>query len=113
MKLTDFGQIMRQYRRKHRLTQAKLAEMLDVGDKHISFLENGRKYPGPELQMKMELLMMKDEWSAALLTDERTIPPEDIEIQFSLYQQLSKLSPAKRKTAVDLIFHLLGLLVNQ
>lgn len=112
MVLADFGLTMKRYRKRHKLTQAKLAEMLDVGDKHISFLENGHRYPGPELQMKMELLLMKDEWGAALLAEKTTIAPEDLEIQLRLYQQLKRLSLAKRKVAMDLILYELRMLEN-
>ncbi|MBD5402890.1 helix-turn-helix transcriptional regulator [bacterium] len=44
-----FGRKLRELRKKRDLTQAQLAEIVSVDDKHISCLESGKNFPSPEL----------------------------------------------------------------
>ena len=44
-----FGKKIKELRKKYNYTQAKLAELVAVDDKHISCIENGKNFPSPEL----------------------------------------------------------------
>jgi len=44
-----FGKKIKELRKKYNLTQAHLAEMVNVDDKHISCIESGKNFPSPEL----------------------------------------------------------------
>lgn len=44
-----FGRKIKEYRKKQNLTQAKLAEFVNVDDKHISCIEAGKNFPSPDL----------------------------------------------------------------
>lgn len=44
-----FGRKIKEYRKKRNLTQAQLAEMVNVDDKHISCIESGKNFPSPDL----------------------------------------------------------------
>ncbi len=44
-----FGLKIKEYRKKKNLTQAQLAELVNVDDKHISCIESGKNFPSPDL----------------------------------------------------------------
>ncbi len=44
-----FGQKIKEYRKKKKLTQAQLAELVNVDDKHISCIESGKNFPSADL----------------------------------------------------------------
>ena len=44
-----FGRKIKEYRKKKNLTQAQLAEVVNVDDKHISCIESGKNFPSPDL----------------------------------------------------------------
>lgn len=44
-----FGRKIREYRKKRNMTQAQLAEIVCVDDKHISCIESGKNFPSPDL----------------------------------------------------------------
>lgn len=44
-----FGKKVKELRKQNNLTQAKLAEMVSVDDKHISCIESGKNFPSPDL----------------------------------------------------------------
>lgn len=44
-----FGKKIKEYRKKKKLTQAQLAEFVNVDDKHISCIESGKNFPSPDL----------------------------------------------------------------
>lgn len=44
-----FGTELRRWRRHRRLSQLELASMAEVSQRHLSFLENGRSRPSPEM----------------------------------------------------------------
>ena len=44
-----FGRKIKEYRKKKNLTQAQLAELVNVDDKHISCIESGKNFPSPDL----------------------------------------------------------------
>lgn len=107
MRLVDFGQRMRQYRRKNKLTQEKLAEKLGVQTKHISLLENGHRNPSPELQVKLEDMMIAEELTSALSSPNKPITEEELLVQLLLFHKLSRLDPNQREKALNVIYELL------
>ena len=44
-----FGKKIKEYRKKKSLTQAQLAEFVNVDDKHISCIESGKNFPSADL----------------------------------------------------------------
>lgn len=44
-----FGRKIKEIRKRKNLTQAQLAELVQVDDKHISCIESGKNFPSPEL----------------------------------------------------------------
>lgn len=44
-----FGRKIKEYRKKKQLTQALLAELVNVDDKHISCIESGKNFPSADL----------------------------------------------------------------
>lgn len=44
-----FGRKIKEYRKKRNLTQTQLAELVNVDDKHISCIENGKNFPSADL----------------------------------------------------------------
>ena len=46
---TLFGRKIKEYRKRKSLTQAQLAELVSVDDKHISCIESGNNFPSPDL----------------------------------------------------------------
>lgn len=44
-----FGRKIKEYRKKRNLTQAQLAELVNVDDKHISCIEGGKNFPSADL----------------------------------------------------------------
>lgn len=48
-----FGRKIKEYRKLKNLTQIELAELVNVDDKHISCIENGKSFPSPNLMLKL------------------------------------------------------------
>ena len=44
-----FGKKIKEYRKRKNYTQAQLAEMVNVDDKHISCIESGKNFPSADL----------------------------------------------------------------
>lgn len=44
-----FGRKIKEYRKRKGYTQAQLAELVNVDDKHISCIESGKNFPSPDL----------------------------------------------------------------
>ena len=107
MRLVDFGQRMKQYRGKHNLTQEKLAEKLCVQTKHISLLENGHRNPSPELQKKLEDMIIADQLRSTLSSPNRPLTEEELIIQLRLFHKLSRLNSSQREKVLNVIYELL------
>lgn len=112
MRLADFGQRMKMYRKEHQMTQEQLADVLNVQTKHISFLETGHRNPSPELQKKMEDLIMADELGEAMIRREKILSEEEVMVQIKLYHKLCKLHPVQREKALEMIYQLLDALAR-
>lgn len=107
MRLVDFGQRMKQYRERNKLTQEKLAEKLGVQTKHISMLENGHRNPSPELQKKLEDMIIADELRSTLSSPNRPLTEEELIIQLRLFHKLSRLNSSQREKVLNVIYELL------
>ena len=105
MRLADFGQQMRKYRKDHGLTQEQLADIFNVQTKHISFLENGHRNPSPELQKKLEDMIIADEINGAMKED-TILSEEEMTVQIKLFHKLCKLGPVQKETALEMIYNL-------
>ena len=107
MRLADFGQQMRKYRKDHGLTQEQLADIFNVQTKHISFLENGHRNPSPELQKKLEDMIIADEINDAMVEKDELLSEEEMNVQIKLFHKLCKLGPVQKETALNMIYNLL------
>lgn len=75
-----FGLKVKEYRKKHLYTQAKLAELVNVDDKHISCIESGKNFPSPDLIERLAIALNvepKDFFEFYYLQDEKELK-EDI-----------------------------------
>lgn len=52
-----FGRKIREYRKRKKLTQAELAELVNVDDKHISCIESGKSFPSPDLIERLSIAL--------------------------------------------------------
>ena len=52
-----FGQKIKEFRKKRKLTQAQLAELVNVDDKHISCIEGGKNFPSADLLERLALAL--------------------------------------------------------
>lgn len=52
-----FGRKIREYRKRKNLTQAGLAELVNVDDKHISCIESGKSFPSPDLIERLSIAL--------------------------------------------------------
>ncbi len=48
-----FGANVKKYRKLSGLTQMQLAELVDVDQKHVSFIESGNSFPSPALMAQI------------------------------------------------------------
>lgn len=112
MRMVDFGRKMKSYRKKHKLTQEKLAEKLSVQTKHISLLENGHRNPSPELQKKFEDMMIADELESELSSPNRPLTEEELIVQLRLFHKLSRLNSSQREKILDIIYKMLDVMEN-
>jgi transcriptional regulator with XRE-family HTH domain len=48
-----FGLKVKEYRKKKNLTQAQLAELVNIDGKHISCIESGKNFPSPDLMGRL------------------------------------------------------------
>ncbi len=112
MRLADFGQTVRKYRKDHDMTQEELADILDIQPKYLSYLENGHKNPGPKLQEKMEELLVVDELNCAMRKEERMLSDEEIEVQIRFYRKLCKVHILRRKEVLDTVYHILDMMAR-
>ena len=55
-----FGKKIKEYRKANKLTQAQLAELVCVDDKHISCIESGKNFPSPDLIYKLSKALNKE-----------------------------------------------------
>ena len=47
------GKRIREYRQKHKMSQEKLSEIIDIDSKHLSNIELGKNMPNPQLLLKI------------------------------------------------------------
>lgn len=83
-----FGKKIREYRKKKNLTQAQLAELVCVDDKHISCIESGKNFPSPDLIERLSNALNiepKDLFEFYYLQDE-------IDIKKDILNMLNKLN---------------------
>lgn len=48
-----FGKKLKEWRKLKHITQIELAKLVNVDDKHISCIENGKSFPSPKLITKL------------------------------------------------------------
>lgn len=53
----SIGVVLKKYRKLSKMTQAKLAQKLGVGDNYISKIERGKEHPSVEMLVKFSLHM--------------------------------------------------------
>ncbi len=77
-----FGRKIKEYRKFKKLTQIELAELVNVDDKHISCIENGKSFPSPNLILKLAEVFAvepKDLFEFYYLQD-----PDDLKAEITL-----------------------------
>ena len=77
-----FGRKVKELRKAKKLTQIGLGELVNVDDKHISCIENGKSFPSPNLMLKLSEVFEvepKDLFEFYDLQD-----PEDLKAEITL-----------------------------
>ena len=99
MQREALGLRIREARKKNKLTQEKLAEMVGVTDVYICEIERGNKMPSiPVLIAIVEALDISADY---LLRDNISSGKPYIYNEFT--ERLDKLSPRQRKSALELL----------
>ncbi len=49
------GKRIREYRQKHKMSQEKLSEIIDIDSKHLSNIELGKNMPNPQLLLRIAI----------------------------------------------------------
>ena len=78
-----FGRKIKEYRKKHLYTQAQLAELVNVDDKHISCIESGKNFPSPDLIERLAIALNvepKDFFEFYHLQDEKDLKNDIIKM---------------------------------
>lgn len=88
---SSIGKVFKAYRRKHRLTQDKMAEKLEISEKYISRLENGNS--GVKLETLVNYMNILGIAPNVLFKD--LITNKDAKFQVDLSYKISQLSEEK------------------
>src|SRR5574344_1335539 len=78
-----FGRKIKEYRKEHGFTQAQLAELVNVDDKHISCIESGKNFPSPDLIERLATALKiepKDLFEFYYLQDETDLKSDIIKM---------------------------------
>ncbi len=78
-----FGKKIKELRRKHNLTQANLAELVNVDNKHISCIESGKSFPSADLIERLAQALKvepKDLFEFYYLQDEKELKDDIVKI---------------------------------
>ena len=99
---SSIGKVFKAYRRKHHLTQDKMAEKLDISEKYISRLENGNS------GVKLETLVnyMNILGIAPNVVFHELMTNNDVKFQAELSYKISELPEKKLKFLNLFIEHL-------
>lgn len=90
-----FGRKIKECRKKLGLTQAQLAESVNVDDKHISCIESGKNFPSPDLIERLANALMlepKDLFEFYYLQDNE-------DLKADLINMLNNLRPDELRLA--------------
>ncbi len=96
------GKVFKAYRKKHHLTQDKMAEKLDISEKYISRLENGNS--GVKLETLVNYMNILGIAPNVVFHD--LIKNEDLKFQLDLSYKIGELSEKKLKFLDLFITHL-------
>ena len=88
---SSIGKVFKAYRRKHRLTQDKMAEKLEISEKYISRLENGNS--GVKLETLVNYMNILGIAPNVVFKD--LITNKDAKFQVDLSYKISQLSEEK------------------
>ncbi len=90
---SSIGKVFKDYRKRHHLTQDKMAEKLEISEKYISRLENGNS------GVKLETLVnyMNILGIAPNVVFHELMTNEDVKLQVELSCKISELSEPKLK----------------
>ncbi len=99
---SSIGKVFKDYRKKHHLTQDKIAEKLDISEKYISRLENGNS--GVKLETLVNYMNILGIAPNVVFHD--LIINEDVKFQVDLSYKISNLSEQKLKFLDLFVDHL-------
>ena len=103
-----FGDMMKEYRKKHNLTQTELAEMMGISKNHYSVLERGEKIPRVKTIEAFQQLVCEEEVVRCMTNAE--ISTSQRKEYATLLACLDKMEPKKRAQAMNAIIGLLKLM---
>ena len=103
-----FGDMMKNYRKKHNLTQTELAQMMGISKNHYSVLERGEKIPRAKTVEAFQRLVCEDEVVRCMTNAEMSTSQR--KEYATLFICLEGMEPKKRTQAMDAIISLLKLI---
>lgn len=103
-----FGDMMKEYRKKHSLTQTELAQMMGISKNHYSVLERGEKIPRAKTIEAFQRLVSEDEVVFCMTNKEMSSSRRK---EYALlFACLDGMEAKKRVQAMDAIISLLQLM---
>lgn len=103
-----FGDMIKEYRKKHNLTQTELAGMMGISKNHYSVLERGEKIPRAKTIEAFQRLVCEDEVVRCMTNVEMSSSQR--KEYAALLACLDGMEPKKRAQAMDAIISLLNLM---
>lgn len=108
MTAENFGEILRQYRREHYLTQKQLADLIGLSPNHIGTLESGKKKPRASTIAAFEDAVKQRSRETWYPSDD-FMKMEEAERQAyeQIWKGLKRLEPKREKEVLEMFFHIL------
>lgn len=104
--LVDLGQRIARYRNKKNITQEKLAEIVDISEVYLSYIECGKKNPSAEILCRIaEALQIS--LDALILPN---IPHLNSEIDADLCRMIRSYTPTQKEKLITIIQNITSLI---
>ena len=100
---THLGSNIKQYRTQLGISQAKLAEMVDMAANYLGLIENGKKYPSAEMVERIAIALGKDSIDLFVVSPIEQDWKETILSKMSMLIDIELKSLRKKKEKITLV----------
>lgn len=108
MNSENFGKQLKEYRKKHHLTQYQLAEKMHISGGHVSALERSEKSPKMATVRAFQALEEADDWDRFAIIKELT--DREFIAYMNLWRRMRRLGPEKERQVLHIFLNILALL---